>query len=294
MELPAEIRLNILRELLWTPEPLKILRKDFQQTNTLVRWGRPAAPRSSDGGITGINSSLFPEILAVCHKLNQEGGPVLYEENTMDVMVFCSSDQFHDPEVEWMGHRSSLVTIPRSFSARARKLRITVEVRSQFDDSIHMRKAVRKLVKGLQANPQWCSLDVRLEDNIPGHVRGEFSSNLDEEILRPLNLLRQLRHIKLTGVSPQFATELSELMKSDRPVIEPLKMYDNLEEYVDCFTTHRLRGAYREKDLELAGKAAEADNLIDFYDYRDKVIWEIHEFLAKKCAGVFRNDPDPI
>jgi hypothetical protein len=202
-------------------------------------------------------------------------------------------------KLEWMGRLSSLASIPESFSARARKLRITVEVRNQLHvNSRNMRGVVRELVKILRANPQWCSLDVRLEDHTPRPVGYEFSSDekgeiyLDEEILRPLNFLRRIRHIEFTGVSPQFAAELIELVKSDRPIIDLLKMYDTLQNYVYNSNSEECQ-MITERDLELAEKAAEADNMTDFYRYRDRSIWAIDKFLRKEREGVFKNDPEP-
>src|SRR5271170_4370912 len=222
MELPAEIRLEILRELLWAPEPLKLLREASEPANILPTLFSTVGLPSWDDGVTGTNYTLYPEILAVCRKLN--------EENTVDVVASFNLGYPYGPRFEWMGHLSSLTSISESFNARARKLRITVDARiPPFHTSKAIREVVRALVKVLQANPQWCSLDIRLENHISCSMQDEFSSG--EEILRPLNLLRRLQHIELTGVSPQFATELSKLAKSDRPILDLPKMYDNLVGY---------------------------------------------------------------
>src|SRR5271156_4482361 len=52
MKLPAEIRLEILRELLWTPEPLKLLREASEQANTLPTLFYPLRFQSWDDGVT--------------------------------------------------------------------------------------------------------------------------------------------------------------------------------------------------------------------------------------------------
>src|ERR1700733_2236098 len=75
MKLPAEIRLKILRELLWQSEPLKkIGRRAWYEEFTRVE---------------GTNYTFHPAILATRRKLNEEGCTVLYEENTAEVMFFC-------------------------------------------------------------------------------------------------------------------------------------------------------------------------------------------------------------
>ena len=291
MELPAEIRLEILRELLWAPEPLKLLREAPEQVNTLPMLSYPVGPQSWDDGVTGTNYTLYPEILAVCRKLNEEGGLVLYEENTVDVVAYFNPGYPYGPRFGWMGHLSSLTSISESFNARVRKLRITVDARIPlFQTSKATREVLRELVKVLQANPQWCSLNIRLENRVYGLMHDELSS--DEEILRPLNLLRRLQHIEFTGVSPQFATELSKLAKSDRPIIDLPKMYDNLEGY--GYAVADFHQIFQNEDLRLAKDAMDAGNVTDFYKYRDRVIWGFERFLKEKRADIFKNDPDPI
>src|SRR5271168_5392676 len=103
MELPAEIRLEIPRELLWAPEPLKLLREASEPANILPTLFSTVGLPSWDDGVTGTNYTLYPEILAVCRKLNEEGGPVLYEENTVDVVVGYHSGYSPGPLFEWMG-----------------------------------------------------------------------------------------------------------------------------------------------------------------------------------------------
>jgi len=76
MELPAEVRLKLLRELLWQPEPLKKIGRRY--------WLTPVAH------VEGTNYAFHPAILATCRKLNEEGCTVLYEENTVDVIFFLS------------------------------------------------------------------------------------------------------------------------------------------------------------------------------------------------------------
>jgi hypothetical protein len=293
MELPAEIRLEILRELLWTPEPLKLLRDASKQANTLPTLSYPVRPQSWDDGVTGTNYTLYPEILAVCRKLNEEGGLVLYEENTVDVVASFNPGFPYGPRFEWMGHLSSLASISESFNTRTRKLRITIDARTPlFHPPMVMREVVRELVKVLQANPQWCSLDIRLENHISDPMRYEFSS--DKEILRPLKLLRRLQHIEFTGVSPQFATELSRLAKSDRPIINLPKMYDSLEGYGHRYVCAEFHQMFQNEDLRRAKNAMDAGNVTDFYKYRDRVIWGLERFLKERRADIFKNDPDPI
>ena len=65
---------------------------------------------------------------------------------------------------------------------------------------------------------------LRTVGSIPGPLRGRI-------ILKTLTLLRQLKHVEFTGMSLPFAAKLSNITKSNYPVIDLLKMYDSLENY---------------------------------------------------------------
>src|SRR5271170_5646890 len=248
MKLPAEIRLKILRELLWQPEPLKkIGHRSWHEEVTRVE---------------ATNYAFHPAILATCRKLNEEGCTVLYEENTVDVIFFCYAFDYSQYRIGWMGYATDLERVSESLSQRARKLRITVEVYRRSDVSADIvRSDLRNLVKILQANPQWCNLDIRLE-----------REELDEEILRPFGILRRLRHVDVTGVSPQFAAELSELMKSDSPVIDLPKMYYHFSRQTRAILWYGRRGF---NTFDLLSPARQAMDAADFYKHRDKVLWEV-------------------
>jgi hypothetical protein len=261
LELPAEIRLKILRELLWQPEPLKFLGKAFSKR----RYAPPLTDREIWRDLaTATNYSFYPAILAVCHKLNEEGSPLLYEENTVAVVAYSRGGY-----CEWLGHPTWLKYISESLSARTRKLRITIKVSSP-GYSRTMRREMQRFVTFLQANPQWCSLDVRLEGHVAKHLREQSLSDKKDDlspyetVLRPFNLLRRLRHMEVTGVSPQFAAELSNLAKSDCAVIDLPKMHWQLRNYLSLYFKEEVRDIPRE-EYWLADDAVDAGNATDFY-----------------------------
>jgi hypothetical protein len=306
MKLPAEIRLKILRELLWQPEPLKITRESHNLFPLPIgtQFLYPSsAPYHHYGSyfIETPNWAFHPAILAVCRKLNEEGCPVLYEENVVDVTVYCDPFQFEEYQCDWMGYPSDLDSVSKSLSERVRKLRITVQVRCpNYVSSATMRRSIRDLVKVLQENPQWCSLDIRLEDHVPDHLGLRSSSgeddeiHLDEEILRPFNLLRRLHHVDITGVSPDFAAKLSSLMKGDASVIDLPKMYSSLERYDSIFVSDTIHDMLSEDYVGFAEDAMDAGDVQNFYKYRDMLMWEVEKALRRENADVFKNDPDPI
>jgi hypothetical protein len=262
MELPAEVRLKILRELLWQPEPLKKIAR-----------------------VESTNYAFYPAILATCRKLNEEGCTVLYEENTVDVIFFCHAFRYNQYRISWMGYATDLKRVSESLSRRARKLRITVMVYRRRDASTDIvRSGLRNLVKILQANPQWCSLNIRL-----------ISEELVEGILRPFGILRRLRHVNVTGVSPQFAAKLSELMRGDSPVTDLPKMYYRLTEHTYAVLSQSSRDVNPFDLLFPTKEAMDAGNAADFYKHRDKVLWELEKIAREESyQRIFRDDPDPV
>jgi len=268
MKLPAEIRLEILRELLWQQEPLK-------------KIGR--RPWDEVAGVEATNYAFHPAILATCRKLNEEGCTVLYEENTLDVIFLCYAFCCNQYIIDWMGYTTDLERVPESLSQRARKLRITVKAHRKIDLRADIvRSDLRGLVRILQANPQWCSLDIRLQDE-----------ELDEEILRPFGILRRLRHVDVTGVSPQFAAKLSGLMKIDSPVTDLPKMYYHLALHTHKVFYYCRQSVHSFDLLSPARQAMDAGNAADFYKHRDKVLWEVGKITSENYQHIFRYDPDP-
>ena len=301
MKLPAEIRLKILRELLWHPEPLKFVREEEDRPSLSPPWPLAGIHRCRGDLPEKTNYAFHPAVLAVCRKLNDEGIPVLYEENTVEVAVYQARGYSYGPRCGWMGHATSLDDISEILSARARKLQIKVQVRSRYTTPESMRAILRRLVDDLQQNPQWCSLDIRLDDHLPKHqLFDQFSEDEeeihlnDEEALRPFKLLRRLRHVSFRGASPALVAKLTRLMKSDVPVVDLPKMYDNLENYAYANADEEVPGTFLEEYLYRAQDAMDDGNEADFYIHRNQVMWEIEKILRKEQADVFKDDPNPI
>ena len=301
MKLPAEIRLKILRELLWHPEPLKFVREDEDRPQFEPPWPLAGTHRCRGDLPEKTNYAFHPAVLAVCRKLNDEGIPVLYEENTVEVAVYQARGYSYGPRCGWMGHATSLDDISEILSVRARKLQIKVQVKSRYTTPESMRAVLRRLVDDLQQNPQWCSLDIRLDEHVPKHqLFDQFSEDEDEihlndeEALRPFKLLRRLRHVRFSGVSPPLVAKLTSLMKSDIAVVDLPKMYDNLENYAYANADEEVPGTFLEEYLYRAQDAMDDGNETDFYIHRNQVMWEVEKLLRKEQADVFKDDPNPI
>ena len=305
MKLPAEIRLKILRELLWHPEPLTLFYDDEFEP-MFPPWSLSGALRRTGVVVRRTNYAFHPAILAVCRTLNQEGTPVLYEENTVDVTI--KEDRSHSRlsvTCDWMGSERSLIRVSETLNAKARRLRITIQVSSNYQAKT-IRVMLRDVVGVLQANPQWCSLDFHLErldpkDKTHDDWSDEWSDEedeirvTDEEILRPLSLLRRLKDVDFSGVCPHFAAGLIEVMKSDCPVVDLPKMFNNLDYYTDSiFADDPPLESSLDEVFVLAQNAMDEGNEAEFYKYRNKVMWEIDKIRSQELVDVFKHDPDPM
>jgi hypothetical protein len=116
---------------------------------------------------------------------------------------------------------------------------------------------------------------------------------LDEEILRPFGILRRLRHVDVTGVSPQFAAKLNGLMKIDSPVTDLPKMYYHLALHTRKVFYYCRQSVNPFDLLSPARQAMDAGNAADFYKHRDKVLWEVGKITSENYQHIFRYDPDP-
>jgi len=91
MQLPAEIRLLILRELLLSSKPIAE-RQTYTKQGLRLPSGVPTRDAKGQflkkSAIMASGHRLTPAILVACQLLLSEGWPVLYEENTLAIQIF--------------------------------------------------------------------------------------------------------------------------------------------------------------------------------------------------------------
>jgi len=116
-------------------------------------------------------------------------------------------------------------------------------------------------------------------------------SQPDEEILSPFNILRRLKHVHITGVSERFAHRMSNLMKSDEPVVDLPKMYRNVDRFARAYGRE---GRFPKDELERVELAMDSSDADAFYKARDLLMCEIKKSLDKAHDRVFKYDPDPV
>lgn len=317
MQLPTEVRLKILIELLWQEEPLKVTREAG------IRWrSRVEEPR--DGFPVSLhresNFKLHPAILRVCHSIYEEGMPILYK-NTIGCEVFCDFDclisdepcrsSFLRPGWDIRGKHipprgasyDPIYASPRALMSRVRSLDVLVRVEAD-DECSSTRIAVRTFVQAIRGLPQLSEISIHLE--IPPEPAPRFGSDTwryeNEEIslqdykdfaLGPFALMRNLSSVAFTGVSTNIAEELTKAMVSQEPIVDLPRMNDALREYI----RERLRYGHCRACRRALLHAVRADHEVDMEDERafrrsrSKIFAIIAEHEKRDLRNSLQYDP---
>ena len=215
MQLPREVRTQILKYLLYSPEPL---RKESFDSQT---------DESRNEIYVDPTFKFYPSILGVCRQLYLEGGNILYFQNiaTATVTVWGSSDcvpfRYLDGVISEYSEK-----ILRRFT------RWDILVRVQFEDLETEIDTISKFVtETLSKIPNLTRLWVRLliwgpqdelesDDAYPFHFDNPRDlDDIAEQIFRPFSILR-VKQAEFTDDEgkPLYSTlPLSRLMMSDHP-----------------------------------------------------------------------------
>jgi hypothetical protein len=250
MELPAEIRIKILTELLWQPKLLRVI-KEAGCTRLYMKPPSTSVRRAS-------SFSFCPEVLLVCRSIYEEGVAILYS-NTVGCEIWCDSGGLS--QMSFLRHAWNMkgkYVLARTTAAegydpkfesstallsRVKRLDVVVSV-SDDDECMDTRCAVRDFVQAAQNLPLLSEIDIHLQMGI---VREDDSLHKTrvyhtEEIsvqdyrdfaLGPFALLRNLKRVTFSGVSSSIAEELGMDMMGQEPGIDLPRMYDNLMLYMD-------------------------------------------------------------
>jgi len=153
MRLPAEIRLNILRQLLTCEQPL-----DATNVPCAFRFSpRPDRSRPE------VNFSFCPAILATCQLLYSEAIAVLYDENTIamehvnDYLLNLCTPKYRR---EFFSVLGGLVILPRSGNSKRQDqtLQATKQVEYDHEEPFDLENNALSYMRGGQAS-YWANRD---------------------------------------------------------------------------------------------------------------------------------------
>ena len=297
MELPAEIRIKILTELLWQPEPLRVIQEPHS-ISTIDEETPTWVPRI-------CSFSFCPEVLLVCRALHEEGVNILYD-NTIGCEIWCSSRGISqtsflrhawDMKGKYVPARSTAgdprYESPKALLSRVKRLNVVVRV-SLNDICMETRCAVREFVQAARLLPLLSEMEIHLhmgkvrEDDTLYKTRVYHNENISVQDYRdfalgPFALLRNLKRVTLTGVSSSIAEELGRIMMGQEPVVDLPRMYQNLMLYVDYrISDDQCRLCYRVfHHTERAGHEVDMEDEPAFRKSRSKILNIIADHEAK-------------
>lgn len=264
LDLPPEVRNLIYRLLLVTDQILGIKREgEF-----------PFFPRPVWAGFRKYG--LQPAILRVCWQLHREASLILNGENTFGIHIH-GFDVAHRPEVRRLLKRLQFDNELGSF----RKCHASIDKCTRFEIVIQHAfiPAVRLRVRSL------CYSVLR---KLPAlqHVRLHLLSetfHIDDTVLGPFGVLRNLHSVAIHGVPPPYAERLEELMLGNTPQPDVEVMYHSLEKFV-----RELNGD--QSDLEKAMDAMQDCDVQKFKEIRSKILSDCQRRMDRALLHVLTFD----
>jgi hypothetical protein len=305
MELPTEIRLRILQELLWQRESLKITQETDSHCTCFGCSGKDKHPPAR-----ALRQSTFtfsPAILRTCRTLHQEGVSLLYN-NTFACELWYDDDsefEFDDgpyissflrPDWNISGTHLRMDGSKRFYTSaylmeNVKRLEVVVRVLGD-EGCSSIRQLVRKFVPSIQKLVALSHLKVRLDlpslpVGIPWVDTPKWSYENHEitrddyknQALGPLALLRRLKHVEFDGVDETIAKELKTIMTGDTPAVDFARMHESLTKYTfGCVQyKHCLVCRMVVRYLERAEHAADMEDETAFKQARSRIFSLITE-----------------
>ena len=325
MRLPTEIRLQILRKLLWQKETL--MKDSFERQAS----GSAAICKPEQ------NFSFCPAVLRVCRQLCEEGEPILYD-NMFGCLLFWEEDwtgrtdtyirferriAFAQP-----GYSSALLEdadillrsplpgylddydFTRLYWKKIRKIHVTVHV-TEDGSLFELRRSFRDFVKRSPDLKQLSHLTVDMQFADHTAATGSPSSFLhrgNAEIttseqqfkdlaVGPLTLMRGLESIELRGVSHDVAADLATATTQEKLSAA------NLPFMFDAILEHLIKYMADETHCHLCGRAyvlaraadqaVDMNDLVLFNNAREAILSCIEKHQNSEHRDVFKHDLSP-
>ena len=318
MELPTEIRLRILQELLWQQESLKITRETDSNCICFGCSGKDKHPPAR--ALRQSSFAFSPAILRTCRILHQEGVSLLYN-NTFACELWYDDDNdfeyddgpyvssFLRPDWNISGTHLRMDGSKRFYTSaylmkNVKRLEVVVRVLGD-EGCSSTRQLVRKFVPSIQKLVALSHLKVRLDlPSLPVIIpwvdtprwlyenREITRDDYKDQALGPFALLRRLKSVEFDGVDVTIAKELKTIMTGDAPAVDFARMHESLNKYTfGCVQyKHCLVCRMVIRYLERAEHAADMEDETAFKQARSKVFSLITEHQEQERAKACQFD----
>ena len=312
--LPAELRRQLLRELLFRAEPL-----EFNRGLQFVQRAQRAFTPGEQLLIKTVapTSGLCPQILRTCKILYAEGSEVLYS-NTINCRInepFFRPDEMPLSVVvlspSYLPSTTNL--LPKAVLEKISRIRVQLfahHQRSKRHASLHeMRAGVQKLAVLVRKAPAWQSIRIEMfhvyhHRKVEREPRTEADAAYFASALGPWRYVRNRSSVELHGVRGDLVKSLSALMTSREPFADLPMAMAALREYMQSTSTVLLQSQHPRSKLQtLVAKAHSTANLVCeravrredpemFLRGRSKVMEMLSRIAMYKHKHVFKYDLD--
>ena len=266
LDIPMEIRVQIYRYLLRQNESIDIYQ--------LLRLGdEPNRVR------------LQPCILRSCRKVSSEALPVLYGENTWNVVI---NNTLEDPFKDQSNHRLCFF---RDNHLLQRLRRLDIRIMVSVMGSIHcfrwdVTDVCRVLANLVQINYLRISCEMccccQEPTDQPDWKPGDLRLNILQTYFGEL---RNIRSVVIEGIPTECAEKMKQLMTGDQPSDRLRIMYETLEEFA-----HDLPDF--EPDLSKAREAMERGDVREFRRRRSHMATTTRRYMIALTKKLCQNDFD--
>ena len=267
LEVPTEIRLKILKELLCGENGYL----EFEKQDRKV----------------------YPAVLATCRLLHKEGCAIFHSNR----IYYVSATSMTSKNLPREFHKIQI-------DIRLQVCELESGDIGGWANSGYA-YALTEEVNILKGAPQYTDFHVDLEvskseKEIELYAHRDWNSEV-QWILNTFQLMRRLEHVEITGtVTPEFALDLAAQMTGDNPVVDVPAMLEPLQRLLGCIPDEDDDNWYdyvRRGALSNMGEdAVTATRLMseeDFYTARRKAIKDLYTRYPLNPLAVFDNDPDP-
>lgn len=320
MALPAEIRLHILKDLLWQEEPLRITEEASYEhlcpCSGCRTQGLQPQPKHRQSTF-----HFSPAILRTSRALHEEGHNILYN-NVFACDLWYNTTGLEDEDIyassflrpDWnlnhshlrLGDGSMRFYLSSFLLIHVKRLDVVARVTEDEGCSV-TRQIVKYFVQGTRKFPQLAHLNIRVELSLPTtssrpvdeqvwrYENGTISQeDYQDQALGPFAIMRGLKSVKVAGTSDEVASELTALMTGNLPVVDLGRMYELLSDYVQknreyrhCEICSRAIGY-----LERAEHAADMEDERAFKKARSNIFALVADHQKQERVRACQNDPN--